>query len=69
MRDAGFDHAWALPYAHKAGVAAAINEWSAEVAACHPELRSRSAAVGPVMNAMNALAASRALVLATTAVE
>ncbi len=32
-RDAGVDRFWALPYAHKAGVAASLNEWmAAEVA-------------------------------------
>src|SRR5258705_4128693 len=32
-RDAGMDGFWALPYAHKAGVAASLNEWmAAEVA-------------------------------------
>jgi predicted TIM-barrel fold metal-dependent hydrolase len=30
VRDEGFDAAWVLPYAHRAGVAASINEWSAE---------------------------------------
>jgi predicted TIM-barrel fold metal-dependent hydrolase len=28
--DEGFDGAWILPYAHRAGVAASVNEWSAE---------------------------------------
>ena len=28
--DAGVDRFWALPYAHKAGVAASLNEWMAE---------------------------------------
>jgi uncharacterized protein len=32
VRAAGFDAAWLLPYAHKAGVAASVNDWSA--AAC-----------------------------------
>lgn len=29
VEDAGFDAAWLLPYAHKAGVAEDVNEWSA----------------------------------------
>jgi len=29
VRDAGFDRAWVLPYAHRAGVAESVNEWSA----------------------------------------
>ena len=29
VEDAGFDAAWLLPYAHRAGVAADVNEWSA----------------------------------------
>ncbi|MHB8573842.1 MAG: amidohydrolase family protein [Dehalococcoidia bacterium] len=29
VRNAGFDAAWLLPYAHRAGVAASLNEWSA----------------------------------------
>lgn len=29
IEEAGFDAAWLLPYAHKAGVAADVNEWSA----------------------------------------
>lgn len=29
VHDSGFDGAWVLPYAHRAGVAAAVNEWSA----------------------------------------
>lgn len=35
VRGDGFDAAWILPYAHRAGVAEGVNEWSAaEVAAC-----------------------------------
>ncbi|MBI5504769.1 MAG: amidohydrolase family protein [Deltaproteobacteria bacterium] len=33
QRDAGTDRFWALPYAHKAGVAAQLNEWIASEAA------------------------------------
>jgi predicted TIM-barrel fold metal-dependent hydrolase len=33
-----FDAAWLLPYAHKAGVAASINEWSATAARRYPRL-------------------------------
>lgn len=29
VRDAGFDAAWILPYAHRAGIAESVNEWSA----------------------------------------
>lgn len=29
VRDGGFDRAWVLPYAHRAGVAESLNEWSA----------------------------------------
>ncbi len=29
VEDAGFDAAWLLPYAHRAGVAEGVNEWSA----------------------------------------
>lgn len=34
----GFDAAWILPYAHRAGVAASANEWSAEACARYPWL-------------------------------
>lgn len=30
VRDAGFDRAWILPYAHRPGVAESANEWSAQ---------------------------------------
>lgn len=36
--DAGFDLAWLLPYAHRAGVAADINEWSAAEVAKYSNL-------------------------------
>jgi len=35
-RDAGSDRFWALPYAHKAGVAAQLNEWAAREVAPLP---------------------------------
>jgi hypothetical protein len=35
-RDAGVDRFWALPYAHKAGVAASLNEWMADEVAPIP---------------------------------
>jgi predicted TIM-barrel fold metal-dependent hydrolase len=38
VAEAGFDQAWLLPYAHKAGVAASINEWSATEARRFPRL-------------------------------
>ncbi|MGD9890891.1 MAG: amidohydrolase family protein [Dehalococcoidia bacterium] len=34
----GFDAAWLLPYAHREGVAASINEWSADEARRFPHL-------------------------------
>ncbi len=34
----GFDGAWILPYAHRAGVAETVNEWSAVEVAKHPGL-------------------------------
>jgi hypothetical protein len=37
-RDSGFDRAWVLPYAHRAGVAESVNEWSAEKVAAFPWL-------------------------------
>ncbi|MEX1103176.1 MAG: amidohydrolase family protein [Dehalococcoidia bacterium] len=38
VRDAGFDRAWILPYAHRAGVAESINEWSADQVGAIPWL-------------------------------
>ena len=35
---AGFDAAWILPYAHRAGVAGEVNEWSAAEVAKYPNL-------------------------------
>jgi predicted TIM-barrel fold metal-dependent hydrolase len=35
---AGFDRAWVLPYAHRAGVAAEVNEWSAREVSRYPHL-------------------------------
>jgi len=35
---AGFDRAWALPYAHRAGIAESLNEWSAQEVARYPQL-------------------------------
>ena len=32
----GFDAAWLLPYAHRAGVAESVNEWSAAAGRAHP---------------------------------
>jgi len=37
QRDAGSHRFWALPYAHKAGVAASVNEWMAEALTAVPE--------------------------------
>ncbi len=36
--DAGFDRAWALPYAHREGVAESANEWSASECSQFPSL-------------------------------
>ncbi|HEY7269463.1 MAG TPA: amidohydrolase family protein [Dehalococcoidia bacterium] len=36
--DQGFDGAWILPYAHRAGVSASVNEWSAEQVGHYPWL-------------------------------
>ena len=36
--DEGFDAAWILPYAHRAGVAESVNEWSAAEVAAYPWL-------------------------------
>jgi uncharacterized protein len=38
VRESGFDYGWALPYAHRPGVSASVNEWSASVAAGFPNL-------------------------------
>lgn len=38
VTDAGFDRAWALPYAHREGVAEGVNEWSASELAQFPSL-------------------------------
>jgi hypothetical protein len=38
VRDAGFDRAWVLPYAHRAGVAESVNEWSAREVSRFPWL-------------------------------
>lgn len=38
MLAAGFDRAWVLPYAHRAGVAAELNEWSASEVTRYPYL-------------------------------
>lgn len=38
VRAAGFDRAWVLPYAHRAGVAAGVNEWSALAVPRYPWL-------------------------------
>jgi hypothetical protein len=38
VREAGFASAWVLPYAHRAGVAESVNEWSASEAAAFPWL-------------------------------
>ena len=38
VRDNGFDAAWILPYAHRAGVAESVNEWSAAEVASVPWL-------------------------------
>jgi predicted TIM-barrel fold metal-dependent hydrolase len=38
VRNEGFDAAWVLPYAHRAGVAQSINEWSAEQVSRYPWL-------------------------------
>lgn len=38
MQAAGFDRAWILPYAHRAGVAESLNEWSAAEVARYPWL-------------------------------
>jgi predicted TIM-barrel fold metal-dependent hydrolase len=38
VREQGFDAAWVLPYAHKAGVAASVNEWSAAEVSNYPWL-------------------------------
>ena len=38
VRESGFDRAWVLPYAHRAGVAESVNEWSAKEVARFPWL-------------------------------
>lgn len=38
VRAAGFDSAWVLPYAHRAGVAESVNEWSAREVSAYPWL-------------------------------
>lgn len=38
VTDAGFDRAWALPYAHREGVAESVNEWSASELGAYPSL-------------------------------
>ncbi len=38
VRDAGFDRAWILPYAHRAGVAESLNEWVAAEVTRYPWL-------------------------------
>jgi hypothetical protein len=38
VRDGGFDGAWVLPYAHRAGVAASINEWASREIPRYPWL-------------------------------
>lgn len=38
VRAAGFDSAWVLPYAHRAGVAESANEWSAREVGAYPWL-------------------------------
>lgn len=38
VRGDGFDAAWILPYAHKAGVAESVNEWSAAEVTAYPWL-------------------------------
>ena len=38
VREAGFDGAWILPYAHRDGVAASVNEWSAAEVPRYPWL-------------------------------
>jgi uncharacterized protein len=38
VRVEGFDAAWLLPYAHKAGIAASVNEWSADAGRRFPWL-------------------------------
>jgi hypothetical protein len=57
---------WQCPDCVRAVVA---HIWRADGAASHPELRKRAAAVGPVMNAMNAAAAAGSLACEVTAAE
>ncbi len=38
VRDSAFDSAWILPYAHRAGVAESVNEWSAREVSHYPWL-------------------------------
>lgn len=38
VRDGGFDTAWILPYAHRPGIAAGLNEWSAREVTQYPWL-------------------------------
>lgn len=38
VRDEGFDGAWILPYAHRAGVSESVNSWSAAEVGKHPGL-------------------------------
>ena len=38
VHESGFDRAWVLPYAHRAGVAETVNEWSAREVARFPLL-------------------------------
>lgn len=40
VRASGFDRAWALPYAHRAGVAESLNEWSATKVRRYPWLEA-----------------------------
>jgi uncharacterized protein len=38
VNEAGFDRAWVLPYAHRAGIAESVNEWSAAEVRNYPWL-------------------------------
>ena len=38
IRASAFDRAWILPYAHRAGIAEAVNEWSAAEVSAYPWL-------------------------------
>src|SRR3972149_3686666 len=62
QREAGTDRFWALPYAHKAGVAAFLNDWMASevrpipgvvaAAALHPDAKTLAAIVNRACDAL-----------------